>query len=428
MGKTERDLGISNIWVALIVMVLMGLLVLCIETGFLVLVGEQLQVAADAAALGGAWFIKTDTTAARLQAIAVAYANDAVSTPIQLRPNYENAAEGDIVLGRFDRDTMTFTPGDSGRNAIEVVARRTDDSLGGPIPLLFAKFFGYETLGMARQAIAMMAGGTGAGLIVLNESEKRALEVFGSVDVIVDGGAIQVNSDHDQAAYFGGSATLDAVEANVVGGILVTGNPGIPYYNEGAPSMPDPLASLPAPSWDSSEDLGTVSITGGQILTISPGYYSGGISMNNGTLTLQPGIYVLDGAGLQITGSANLLALGVMFYITGTGFVDIHGGGVLTITPPDPDLYSYPGVDTYEGVAIFQARDNTNESTIIGTSLMNLEGTYYFPAGHLNIGGDATKFGNQLIANTMEIFGNGTLIINYDGRFPAPGGSVFLVQ
>ena len=117
-----------------------------------------------------------------------------------------------------------------------------------------------------------------------------------------------------------------------------------------------------------------------------------------------------------------------MFYIIGTGYVDITGTGELRITPPDPELYSYDGVDTYEGIAIFEARDNTNTSRIIGTSLMDLEGTYYFPAAHLELGGDAQKFGNQLISHTLTIFGNGELTINYDGRFPAPGNRVFLVR
>jgi hypothetical protein len=79
-------------------------------------------------------------------------------------------------------------------------------------------------------------------------------------------------------------------------------------------------------------------------------------------------------------------------------------------------------------VRIFQARDNSNESTIIGTSDMNLERTYYFPAGPLEIGGEGIAMGNQMISWDLWIHGTGEFTIQYDGRFPAPGSSVFIVR
>ncbi len=35
---------------------------------------------------------------------------------------------------------------------------------------------------------------------------------------------------------------------------------------------------------------------------------------------------------------------------------------------------------------------------------------------------------SRLIANTIEVAGDGIITINYDGRFPAPGNRVFLVE
>ena len=196
----------------------------------------------------------------------------------------------------------------------------------------------------------------------------------------------------------------------------------------GVPPIPDPLAYLPEPIWDEGSDLGEVRIVGGEDVTIGPGYYSGGIFINNGSLTLDPGIYILDGEGLNISGNATFLAEGVMFYVMGTGVVDMTGTNTVRITPPDPELYSYPGVDTYERVSIFQARDNTNDARIIGTSLMDLGGTLYFPSARLGLGGTGEGFGNQLIADMIDIFGTGELVINYDGNEPAVGNKVFLVE
>ena len=172
-------------------------------------------------------------------------------------------------------------------------------------------------------------------------------------------------------------------------------------------------------------------MTGNPTVTIPAGYYSGGIDVTGGHLTMSPGIYILGGAGMRIRGNAALTAEGVMLYIISPGCLDLAGTGDLVLSPPDPDVHTFPGAATYEGVTVFQARDNSTPSNITGTSGMNwdLQGSYYFPAAQVDIGGTADiQCGNQLIANRVAISGSGTVTINYDGRFPAPGNHVFLVQ
>ena len=83
---------------------------------------------------------------------------------------------------------------------------------------------------------------------------------------------------------------------------------------------------------------------------------------------------------------------------------------------------------TYEGISFFQARDNTNDARIVGTGLMDLDGTLYFPSNHLDLTGTGDGFGNQLIANTIEISGTGDITIMYDGRNRAAGTTSFLVE
>lgn len=425
--KWLKDDGVSSIWVAIMLPVLVVFLGVAIDLGYMVWVGQQLQAAADASALAAVPHVRNNIPLTRDTAVALAAHNVAAREAVLLEPNETNAANGDVVVGRFDRGTRTFSPQLNAPNAVKVVARKTQGSLGGPLPLLFGPAFGRNTANITRTAIAMLSGGTGAGLIVLNETERYALEVFGDVDLQIDGGAIMVNSNHDQAAYFGGNCNTDASAINVVGDVRVVGQPGIPPVNYADEPMADPLADLPPPTWDPAADLGTVNVGGGETVFLEPGFYSGGITINNGELHLSPGIYVLDGEGLRILGG-NFYAEGVMFHIVGTGSVYIGGNGVVNISPPDPDVHTYPGADTYEGVAIFQARDNTNGGTIIGTSLMNLEGTYYFPSNHMNLSGNATKFGNQLIVDTATVSGNGTLIINYEGSVHAPGSRPYLVH
>jgi hypothetical protein len=265
----------------------------------------------------------------------------------------------------------------------------------------------------------------------------------------VDGGDIQVNSDSDRAACIIGDAVIDAPEMNVVGDTRLTGNTtydGI--LNPNSPYKPDPLCPdppdncLPEPAWDSTLDLspatGAVTkITEGTHELI-PGYYSGGLNITGGDVTLQPGMYVVDGDGFQVSGNTNLCAKGVMFYIIGQGRLDLTGTGDMVITPltgNDPNFcnpaYDYPpGTDylTYEGMTFFQARDNDQPARIVGTSQMDLEGTLYFPYNHLDVSGTSDGLGNQLIAWTIEVSGTGELTINYDGRNPAPGYHSYLVE
>jgi hypothetical protein len=59
---------------------------------------------------------------------------------------------------------------------------------------------------------------------------------------------------------------------------------------------------------------------------------------------------------------------------------------------------------------------------------MNLDGTLYFPVAPLELGGTGISLGTQLIAWTTHVHGTGTFTIAYDGRFPAAGAKVFLVQ
>jgi hypothetical protein len=82
----------------------------------------------------------------------------------------------------------------------------------------------------------------------------------------------------------------------------------------------------------------------------------------------------------------------------------------------------------YEDISIFQDRENQNEAYIKGTGLLDLDGTLYFPRCLVNIRGEGDGFGNQLITWRADVRGTGDILINYDGRFPAPANRSFLVK
>ena len=134
---------------------------------------------------------------------------------------------------------------------------------------------------------------------------------------------------------------------------------------------------------------------------------------------------MLAGEGLNITGG-NFTAHEVMFYILPGDKSDVKltGNGIIDITPMPLEF------PPYGGIAIWQSAENTNEANIIGTDQFGgIDGTLYFPTAQLDIAGTSDSFGiSQLIVDSVEISGSGTMNINYDGRFPAPGNKVYLVK
>jgi hypothetical protein len=420
--------GMANIWVAVLGMVIIGLVGLACDVAYLYMTAHQLQNAADAASLAGAAQMRNGDAVVRQKAIDVALANKAAREPVQLDANVDNLPDGDVVLGSWDLEAHTFTPEAAGANAVRVVARRTQGSLAGPLSIVFGHVFGVQTVDVERSAIAMYRGDIGASMIVLCETCRCALRLGGSVNLSIDeaegteeGVIAMHNNSGDPCATCGSGSSLEVVvdQINMVGSDCWTGSPDVQAeINTGQSVVPDPLVELPDPAWDPSADLGAITASG----TYQPGYYSGGIAIQDEDVVLEPGIYIVDGAGLQTSGSASLIAEGVLFYVIGTGTVDLGGGGETRISPSE-DL-----ADPYRGVSIFQARDNTNESRIIGNSAMDLEGTFYFPAAALEIGGDGASLGNQIISYELYLHGSGNFDVDYNGNYPIQSNRSFLVQ
>ena len=186
--STSRRRGVALVWLALLLMVFIGFVGLSLDWGYVHLVSHQLQTVADAAALAAAQRVKADQELSRSAAVTIGGANKAAGAAVLLDSNDGNAAGGDIVLGRYDRDTGTFTPNVLGPNAVKVVARRTAGHPNGSLPLLFGPLFGFSQTEVARSSIAMHGGGTGAGLITLDPAQSCSLDLSGNVTVRVEPG------------------------------------------------------------------------------------------------------------------------------------------------------------------------------------------------------------------------------------------------
>ncbi len=435
--------GISLVWTVLMLPVFVGFVGLAIDVGYAVWVAQQLQVAADAAALSSAAYLNQTEEFARSAAQLVAERNAAAGDPVQIDP------DADVEFGAFDRATRTFQPAAFGSgNAVRVIARRTDDSPSGPLALLFGPAFGVGTINLQREAVALRSGGQGGdGLAVLHSDQPGAFTVTGNSTLTVAGGGIHVNSSHDEGAVLGNASTInltepvveggwtgDAPALSITGGTRILGNgANLPLIHYGAPPMPDPLGFL---EFSEHVDGLRAMMDGpglsydGKTAVISPGYYPDGIRVNSSktNLSLLPGIYVVSGNGLDINGGT-FYADGVMLFITGDNArVSLRGNTQVHLTP-----YQSEG-SPFNGISIFRDYQKPGDaalpdSTINGNSSFVIDGTLYFPNAHLELSGSNVTVGNRIIVRTIGIGGNSNITINRQGMGYDPQmGSIFLVS
>jgi hypothetical protein len=413
------------VWVAVLLIVLIGLTGLALDWGYVAWTGGQLQTAADAAAIAGAAHVRHDIAQARTAAVDLAGENEAAGQPVALNRNDAadtiNDPSGDIVIGRYDREARRFTAVLNNPNAVRVVARRTPEHHGG-VPLFFGPWFGKATSSASRQAVAMVGGSTGAGMLVLDSgSTRRAFYVRGNAQLDVSGGTIHINSRHTtEAGRLQGSPTVNAPAISTPGNVRMQG--AIHFDGEvksAEEPVNDPLAHLSPPAAGAPRSPRTIDTSG----LYEPGYYPDGLELSGGDVTLNSGVYTLEN-GFHVSGNTHLVANDVLFYVA-EGSIRVTGSATLSVTPRQRGLY--------KGISFFQARNNSSTATLSGTGRiggggLGQAGLLYVPNAKVAVGGTSDLTLNQLIAHRVEVFGTGRKTIHYQGDVPAAGTEVFLVR
>lgn len=154
-----RRRGVAVAVVLVAFLAVLGTAALTVDVGTLILAKQQLQDAADAAALAGVSSLQMelDSELARSAALTAAAANKALGTPVTLDRNV------DVEVGAWDAETRTIIPFDEssgtpsvpdGVVAVRARARRTTDAPDGPVPTFFAKALGFGSWDAASEATA----------------------------------------------------------------------------------------------------------------------------------------------------------------------------------------------------------------------------------------------------------------------------------
>ena len=81
-------------------------------------------------------------------------------------------------------------------------------------------------------------------------------------------------------------------------------------------------------------------------------------SSGSSSITLNPGMYYINGGGISMSGSSGISGNGVFIYNTGGGAITLSGSGTIALSPMTSG--------TYQGITIFQDRSSSTAATMSG--------------------------------------------------------------
>jgi ELWxxDGT repeat protein len=250
------------------------------------------------------------------------------------------------------------------------------------------------------------------GVVVLNPTVSGALSLSGNANIQFPG-PIDVDSNSSSALSASGNTSISGTSIQIVGGYHTSGNVTFhPAPVTGAAFVPDPLASLPTPSPTGLTNFGAVNIAGNNTATLNPGIYTQIQASGNASLTLNagpggtPGIYIIEGGGLTVTGNASVNGNNIFIYNTGSNY-PFSGGtfGGIALSGNGAFHLSAPTTGTYGGILIFQSRANTRALSLSGNAAGGINGTIYAANALLSLSGNA-HLNAPLVVGTLNLSGN----------------------
>lgn len=406
--RSRRGCVLAVLGISLVVII--GVMALTLDGGVLMVERRHAQNVADASALAAAYSLynnssqnqgldPTGTAAKKARAIASdnGYANDGTTSTVTVNIP--------PLTGQFIAKA----------GYAEVLVQYNQ-------PRYFSAIWGAGTMSVRARTVARgIPSPTSPAILLLDPSMPKSLNVTGNGNITATGGSIVVDSSNTQAGMITANGNVSAPNINFYGSYASTGNGQfLGNVQSNIPPTPDPLATLPVPDPTTMtvQSTSNYKISSSGNYTLQPGVYQGGIAISApgpGLVTLMPGIYYMQGGGFSNSGSINMTGIGVMIYnapVQNSDQVKLNGSGSLTLSPPTSG--------TYKGLTIFQARSSTAVVGVTGNGSMNLTGTIYSAGAEIDVTGNGGTYvvGSQIIANNMQVTGNGPVNVNYN-----PNGS-----
>lgn len=158
--RTRRQRGAIAIYIALLLPVLLGFVALSVDISRALVVRNQLQNAADAAALAGAGQLNwsnTSTTWANATSKATAAIGLNAADGKTLSTGTVTVGYWNVTHSPSGMQSTSITPGSNDMPAVQVTVGRVAGSNGGPISTYFAGLIGTSSIGVSATAVALIA-------------------------------------------------------------------------------------------------------------------------------------------------------------------------------------------------------------------------------------------------------------------------------
>ncbi|CCF00616.1 pilus assembly protein TadG-related protein [Sinorhizobium fredii] len=383
----KNDVGAVAVIAAIVFPVLVGAMGLGAETGYWYMEQRQLQHAADVSAHAAAIRHRAGDQQPALESTALRIASASGYAPGTL--------------------TVSTKPGlSAGSNKITVELTETR-------PRLFSSVFVGEPVTISARAVAEVKGGSKACVLALSSSASGAVTVTGSTQVQLSGCSVVSNSSAADAFLMkNGSAVMstDCVytvgEAVTTTGLTMT---GCSEPVERVPPTPDPFTSVAEPDslqvqllpCRTLDYVSSMTYMLDRLVSGLPAIrFCGGLDIK-GTITLKPGLYIIDGGDFTVSANAKLSGEGVTFYFTNGAAAKLLGNGEIDLTAPTSGPHA--------GLLLFGSRHDAGVvHQVTGNLESTLEGNLYIPTGRIEFTGNSTVSGGctQIVANEITFTGN----------------------
>jgi len=382
MRLLEDDHGQSTLIMAICIACVFGMLGLSVDAGLMFRSKRILQTAADCGAIAGAAELNYGNSVAAAQAATA-------------RNGVTNGSNG--VLVTVNTPPLYGSKKDSS-GYVEVVVTRS-------VPTYFMRAFNVSTMSVAARAVAGL--GPSEGCIYTLDTSGSGVSLTGSGNLSAPNCGLIVDSSSSNAVSLSGSASITAKSIAIVGGTSTSGSTSLqPTPVTGIAPVSNPLSYLQAPSYSSSSCLADPHVTSS--MTLGPAVSGGTVCYNgltisgSGALTLNPGVYVING-GFSASGSGTITGSGITIYLAApSGALSLTGSGALNLTAPTTGPYS--------GILFFEDPKDTQQMKIAGSTGSTLTGIFYAPLATLSLtGSSGATFNVDLVTYALSISGTGGL-------------------
>lgn len=308
--------------------------------------------------------------------------------------------------------------------AVDGTAKTVTVTLVGSVKTRIMSIVGVAAVSPKVVGVAKVVGGAPICVIGLDSKSNFTVGMELSAKLQAPGCSVYSNSTNSAGLFAKNNATMAAAFICSAGGKSGAG-PGsfTPPPQTDCPVIPDPLADRAPPSAIGCIQNNYV-VSGGKV-TLNPGTYCGGITMNNNAVvTMNAGIYAFKDGPLVVTGGATLTGANVGLYFTGkNATLDLEQFSTVSLTAPK--------AGSMAGMLVFEDRSVATGQThqILSDNARMLLGTIYLPRNELHVAANKPVADQSaytiVVARLFSLSAGPTMILNANygsTDIPVPDG------